>query len=53
MHGMASRAKPKPKAPATPATGEPHQPHPPDPQDAFAKAAEAIYPGLDRQGTVC
>ena len=53
VHGIASRPKPKPKAPRAPLTGGAPHPDPPNPRDAFAKAVGAISPGPDRQGRVC
>ena len=52
VDGIASRPNSKPKPGATP-VGGPLQPHPPKPRDAFGKALGAIFPALDRQGTVC
>ena len=52
VHGITTQPKPKPK-PAAARAGGPPQPQSPDPADAFTKALGAIFPALDRQGTVC
>ena len=37
----------------SPSTGGPPQPRPPNTRNVFAKPLGAIFPALDRQGTVC